>query len=94
MEGAAGGVATTLLLTWYLGPMLGVAGTQALVFGAVISVCGIAGDLAVSALKRRAAVKDSGTLLPGHGGLLDRVDSLLLAGPGAFYTLCVIWRNT
>jgi len=83
VAGLAGSVITgTALGVWLLGePWLRLAGISALT-----AVVGQTGDLAESVLKRSAGVKDSSSILPGHGGILDRLDSLLFATP-VFYWL-------
>jgi len=60
--------------------------------GALVGLCGQMGDILVSLMKRKAAVKDTGTILPGHGGVLDRIDSLLLASL-AFYVIEYVLRH-
>lgn len=85
-EGFLGGLATTVLLALALAPLLTPLGHgRAALAGLLIAPAGLAGDLTVSALKRRAGVKDSGRALPGQGGVLDRADSLLLSAPVFFY---------
>ncbi len=86
-EGAAGGlvasIGAALLAHFWFYQRLGLA--HALALGAILSAAGVLGDLAESMVKRAAGAKDSSALLPGHGGFLDRMDSLLLAGPALYY---------
>ena len=58
---------------------------RSILLGLVVSVAGFFGDVCISAIKRDLGVKDSGSLLPGHGGLLDRLDSLTFAAPLFFH---------
>jgi phosphatidate cytidylyltransferase len=73
-----------LCKTWLV-PALG--WVEAALLGAFLALVGTLGDLAESLIKRSAGVKDSGTLIPGHGGILDRMDSMLFAAPVLFYYL-------
>ncbi|HEY4304751.1 MAG TPA: phosphatidate cytidylyltransferase, partial [Gemmatimonadaceae bacterium] len=96
VEGALGGLLASMLLAWLYGNFLlrptahlGFRWYPAgvLLFGAVVSVAAQIGDLAESLLKREAGVKDSSSIIPGHGGILDRCDSLFFVLPISYVVL-------
>ncbi|MGH6735204.1 MAG: phosphatidate cytidylyltransferase [Methyloceanibacter sp.] len=85
-EGLAGGVLTTVVVAAAVGPFITPMDWMwSALAGLVLGVAGFLGDITVSALKRDLGVKDTGGLIPGHGGILDRVDSLTYAAPAFFH---------
>jgi phosphatidate cytidylyltransferase len=91
-EGVAGGALLALVVAAVFGYALGLRGADLLLLLGVVVVStafSIIGDLSESLLKRQAAVKDSGRMFPGHGGLLDRIDGVLAAAPA--FVLLKLW---
>ncbi|MEA3494277.1 MAG: phosphatidate cytidylyltransferase [Candidatus Margulisiibacteriota bacterium] len=91
LQGSLGGLGVSVLIAYlisYLMPDLGI--LYILLLGAVISIVSQLGDLVESSLKREAHIKDSGKFLPGIGGILDRIDSLLYAAPVVYFFLFLI----
>jgi phosphatidate cytidylyltransferase len=88
IEGFAGGLIGALVVGYILSLFwLEMNLIHWLIFAAIVSVVGTIGDLFESALKRSAGVKDAGNLIPGHGGILDRLDSFLFSAPVAYFYL-------
>jgi phosphatidate cytidylyltransferase len=92
VEGLLGGLVLSVLAAllaraWFL-PDFSLA--DALILGVLLTGAGLLGDLSESAIKRSAGVKDSGGILPGHGGMLDRLDSLLFTAPTFYYYVALV----
>jgi len=92
VEGAVGGLLVSVLAGYACKLLFfsALTSAQALWVGAVLSISGQLGDLLESLIKRSYGTKDSGRMLPGHGGILDRIDSILFAGPVGYYLAILI----
>ena len=90
-EGSIGGAVISLLIAWLISLYSRDLNTvQWLITGTIVVLFGSLGDLVESMLKRSINIKDSGTIIPGHGGLLDRFDAILLVSPMVFVFLQII----
>jgi phosphatidate cytidylyltransferase len=93
-EGAVAGFASCIAVAFAFVHFLSIPVTVLLGAAAIGNLAGQAGDLLESAYKRSAGVKDSGALLPGHGGILDRIDALILAIPVVWYYFVLLYPPT
>jgi phosphatidate cytidylyltransferase len=91
VEGAVGGLLGSSLFAWLFGFIfMREMALVCLVLGLVGGAAGMAGDLTASAFKRKMGIKDYGNLIPGHGGILDRFDSVLFVAPYLYFYIAVI----
>ncbi len=87
-EGAAVATLATVLVAFFAGPVLGPwSPSEAALLGLAIAVVAPLGDLVESLIKRDLGIKDMGTIFPGHGGALDRIDAILFVAPTVWFSL-------
>lgn len=93
VEGTMGGIVTTCMVLSLLNFHFRLFPSMAVIFmGVAVAIIGLIGDLLESMIKRYYGVKDSGKMLPGHGGILDRFDSVMLAAPMMYYCILMLQR--
>lgn len=90
IEGSIGGLVAAIITASVFAAAINIPQPHGLILGALIGIVGQIGDFVGSAFKREVGIKDFGTLLPGHGGVLDRIDSLLYTGPVVFWYITIL----
>ena len=91
IEGAVGGLIGSSLLSGLFGFIfMKEMAVVCLVLGLAGGAAGMAGDLTASMFKRKMGIKDYGTLIPGHGGIMDRFDSVIFVAPVVYYAICAL----
>ena len=94
VEGFAGGIVSTMLVSYFISlEFTELLPHQWIVVGFLISVFGVIGDLIASMFKRSTGIKDTGNIIPGHGGIIDRLDSVIFAAPFIYLYLKFITEN-
>jgi phosphatidate cytidylyltransferase len=93
VEGAIGGIVASVLgiLIWaFLNPSINITWYQLIILGVVGSIVSVIGDLSASLIKRYIGIKDYSNIIPGHGGILDRFDSILFTAPVVYYCIVIL----
>lgn len=94
IEGLLGGIIATMIVAYFLSKYIEVLSViQWIVTGVIVSIFGVLGDLIASMFKRQTGVKDTGKIIPGHGGVIDRLDSIIFVAPIIYYYLKITLEN-